>query len=81
MSFSCDHGVVSSTNSTYLHADMPKINSSYVKICERRLARVSPASRPKILNCVVIPGGSTVIHGMVEFVKKRWHFFFTMGIK
>jgi hypothetical protein len=46
MSFSCDHGVVSSTNSTYLHADMPKINSSYFKICERRLARVSPASRP-----------------------------------
>ena len=33
---------------------MPKINSSSVKICESsrpRLARVSPASRPKILNC------------------------------
>ena len=42
------------TNSTYEHSHMPKINSSYVKICESscpRLAQVSPASRPKILNC------------------------------
>ena len=39
------------TNSTYLHANMPKINSSSVKICESsrpRLARVSPASRPRL---------------------------------
>ena len=39
------------TNSTYLHAHMPKINSSYVEICESsrpRLARVSPASRPRL---------------------------------
>ncbi len=38
-------------NSTYLHAHMPKINSSSVKICESsrpRLARVSPASRLRL---------------------------------
>jgi hypothetical protein len=42
------------TNSTYEHSHMTKINSSSVKICESsrpRLARVSLASRPKILNC------------------------------
>ena len=42
------------TNSNYVHAHMPKINSSYVKICECSrplLARISPASRPEILNC------------------------------
>ena len=38
------------TNSTYLHAHMPKINSSYVKICEssqKVLAQFSPTSCPK----------------------------------
>ena len=51
---------------------MPKIHSSYVEICESsrpRLARVSPASRPKILNCyprrsiimVAISGGGRVV--------------------
>jgi hypothetical protein len=36
-------------NSTYLHAHMPKINSSSVKICEsshKVLAQFSPSSRP-----------------------------------
>jgi hypothetical protein len=42
------------TNYTYLHAHMPKMNSSSVKICESSrplLARFLPASHPKILNC------------------------------
>ena len=41
-------------NSTYLHAHMPKINSSSVKICEssqKVLKKFSKSSRPKILNC------------------------------
>lgn len=41
-------------NSTYLHAHMPKINSSSVKICEssqKVLAQFSPTSCPEILNC------------------------------
>ena len=42
------------TNSTYLHAQMSKINSSYVKIFESShplLACILPTSRPEILNC------------------------------
>ena len=38
------------THSTYLHTHMPKMNSSYVKICESSrplLARTLPASRPE----------------------------------
>ena len=41
-------------NSTYLHAHMPKMNSSSVKICEssqKVLKKFSKSSRPKILNC------------------------------
>ena len=41
-------------NSTYLHAHMPKINSSSVEICEssqKVLRKFSKSSRPKILNC------------------------------
>ncbi len=41
-------------NSTFLHAHMPKMNSSSVKICEssqKVLKKFSKSSRPKILNC------------------------------
>ena len=49
------------SKSTYLHAHMPKINSSYIKICEIScpllltscplLARFLPASCPESLSC------------------------------
>ena len=42
------------SKSTYLHAHMPKFNSSYIKICEISrplLALILPASRPESLNC------------------------------
>jgi hypothetical protein len=42
------------TNSTYLHAHMPKINSSYVKICESSQKSSGPVLvhlSPKILDC------------------------------
>ena len=63
-------------NSTYLHAHMPKINSSYVKICEssrQRLARVSLASRPKILNCYPRRSNSFLAHKLSH---DRWYVFF-----
>ncbi len=60
------------THSTYLHAHIPKMNSSYVKICESScllLARISPASRPESLNCY--PG----VAGKLNFLKKMYFLF------
>jgi len=56
------------TNSTYLHAHLPKINSSSVKNCDSsrpRLARVSPASHPRLAQKF-----SIVTRAVVKWIQK-----------
>jgi hypothetical protein len=61
------------TNYTYLHAHMPKTNSSSVKICENScplLAQFLPAFRPKSLNCY--PRRSSLCSRTADRPDKFW---------
>ncbi len=67
--FTVDFGI----NSTYLHAHMPKMNSSSVKICESsrpRLARVLAQKISIVTRAVVFDGGEIVkLHLYTQIIK------------